>query len=108
MKTYGEVGQQIAEVLKAAREDVYQQYFSTPEYFTRVALATHQAFEKWCFEHNIRNMKEMNDFRIDISKHMIDYQYPNNRIFKDLLETLPTEYNVRGQWVPTYLNVKIY
>ncbi len=107
MKDYGSVVKSLMAFMVPIRKKVHREHFSTPRYYIELHRAIHRGFEQWCTDNDV-SLSCMNKVRLDIIQHIHDYQLPG-RVFdlaRILRDTLPDEFNVRGQWTPVRKVVK--
>lgn len=97
-KTYGAALNSLSAHVRTYRECAHVKFQQTPAYFSEMSLATHEAFEDWCGIHGFA-AADMNEIRVMLVGHAHKYG-PKYQVLRDLIETLPNAYNVRGQWTP--------
>lgn len=93
--------------LREQTYNAYKESFGTSEYFPRLSILVHRAFDAFASGFDIPANKR-GDFLDMLKKHAIYYR--QDRVtsgLEALFHTLPPEFNVRGKWVSEHLAITI-
>lgn len=95
-KTMGALLDALNLALKGALEAA-QKHYGTREYFVERRLAVHRAFDAFAKDHRVCG-ERTGELRNIIRQHTRGYPHALSQGVRVLLDELPDQFNVRGQW----------